>query len=131
MISENIINAIINQASKENKDKVLSMFILNVSNNSYNDDKVNHVLEMLINNNAIIKLEQIDSDYIIKNFDSYIYNWEKYIIKDIKVIEVDNIESIVRVSYKYKEKVNEDREDIEYYTNTVNISFVDNKNILK
>lgn len=131
MISENIVKAIINQASKENKDKVLSMFVLNIANNSYNDDKVNHILEMLINNNAIIKLEQINSDYIIKNFDSYIYNWEKYIIKDIKVIEVDNIESIVKVSYKYKEKINEDREDIEYHTNIVNISFIDNENILK
>ena len=131
MISESIIDAIIKQATIENKDNVLKMFIKNLRSNYYNDTVINRVLELLINPKCLVKKEHINMDCIIKNFSSWLYQPNNLIVKDITLSSIDNIEGLIHVSYKYKEKINEDRDDIDFINSIVSISFIDNPEVLK
>lgn len=132
MISKAIIEAVIKQAKPADKDNMLSMFITKLSDNySYNDDKVNHCLELLLGGTNLVTPNNVNMDYIKKNFSKYVYKAEKYIIKDIELKSIDNIEGVIYVDYKYKEKINEDRDDIDFSQNCISISFIDNKEVLK
>jgi hypothetical protein len=59
------------------------------------------------------------------------YNHENYNIKDIKIIDVDNIDCVVKVNFNYMEKINEDRCDVSYQSSYTTINFIDNPDILK
>ena len=132
MINKAIIKAVLNSATKENKDKVLDELLNHISlNYDYNDNKAGHMLEMLCDSKAIISDKDINLDYINKNLNLVMYNHDKYNIKNIKVVNVDNIDCIVKIEYEYLEKVNEDRGDVSYTNSYVNISFIDNPDILK
>lgn len=132
MISSFIIDAILKQAKPENKDNILKMFIEKLSDNySYNDSKVNHVLELLINPKVMIEKEHINMDYINKNFTKWLYRPDDIIIKDIAFKSIDNIEGLVYISYSYKAKLNEYRDDIDFNNNTISISFIDYPEVLK
>ena len=97
----------------------------------YNDNKAGHILEMLCDSNAIVKVTDVNVDYINNNLNLLMYKHENYSIKDIKVVDVDNIDCVVKVSYNYLEKVNEDRGDVSYQSNYTTINFIDNPDILK
>ena len=132
MISKLVLKAVLNQASKDNKDTVLALFLDNLSNNySYNDGKVNHVLDMLLNNMTIVEEKDIDMDYIKENLDKFLYRYDSYNVKDIKIEAIDNINYAVRVSYKYIEKINEDRDDVTYQDSFVTIDIDSFPKVLK
>jgi hypothetical protein len=132
MINKSIIKAVLNSATKENKDKVLSELLNHISlSYDYNDNKAGHILEMLVDNNLIISTEDVNIDYINKNLNLLMYNHEKYNIRNIKVDSVDNIDCNIKIAYEYLEKINEDRGDISYTSSYSNINFIDNPDILK
>lgn len=132
MISEKIIEAVIKQAKLEDKDTMLAQFIVKLGNNySYNDDKVNHCLELLLDRTKFVRYVDIDINHIKNNFNRYVYNADKYIIKDIEFKSIDNIEGVIYIDYKSKEKINENRDDIGFSQYNVAISFIDNKEVLK
>ena len=132
MISKSVIEAVIKQAKQADKDMMLNAFIVNLGGYySYNDDKVNHCLELLLGGTKYVNPDEVNMDYIKKNFNKYVYNADKYIIKDIDIKNIDNIEGVIRVDYKSKEKINKDRDDIVFNQYSVNISFIDNPEVLK
>ena len=132
MISSFIIDAILKQAKPENKDNILKTFIEKLgSTYCYTDSKVTHVLEILVNPQSIIDREDIDMDYIINNFNKYLYQSDKLIVKDISLKSIDNIEGLIYISYSYKEKINENRDDVPFSNTTLCISFIDYPELLK
>lgn len=126
MVSEKIIKAILEQSPKNNKDKVITMLIKNVSSNTYNDDVVNHILEMLVDTDAIISVNDINVNAIRENPKIILYNANEYDFKDIKVVGVDNISGITKITYNYKLKNEQDWKE----TNS-HVSFIDYPIILK
>lgn len=102
MITPNVIDAIIKQAPKETKDKVLSLFIKDVIRTSYNDNRVNHILEMLLNDSSIIKVEDISLYNVQANFDKFLYHYEEYNIIQSNIKSVNNIEGTVEVEFRHK-----------------------------
>ena len=95
------------------------------------DNKAGHILEMLCDSKDIITCKDVDLVYINKHLNLVMYNHEKYNIRDIKVYNIDNIDCVVKVSYEYIEKINEDRDDITYTSSYTNIDFIDNPDILR
>ena len=132
MISEVIIDSVIKNANIKDKDFLLKMFIMNLSEGySYNDYKINHALEIMLNSDNIVKLEDIDMDYIVEHVSDFIYKAEEYNIKDITINSINNINGTIEIRYKYLAKMNEDRGDMDYSETYVNISFIDNPKMLK
>ena len=131
MINKSIIKAVLNSATKESKDKVLNELLNHISSNyDYNENKASHILEMLVDNNSIITCEDVNIDYINNSLELLMYNHDKYNIKNIKVVSVDNIDCNIKVTYEYLEKINEDRDDVSYVSSCSNINFIDNHNKL-
>ena len=132
MINKSIIKAVLSAASKESKDLIINELLNHISiNYDYNDNKAGHILEMLVDPKAVVSTKDINLDYINKNPKLILYNPDKYNIKNIKVVDVDNIDCTVKIEYEYLEKINEDRGDISYTSSNTNISFIDNPDILK
>ena len=131
-MSEIIIDNLIKNSNFKDKDFLLKLFIMNlVKDYRYNDDKVNRVLELMLDNSKFVKAEHIDMVYITKNIDKFAYYADKYYIKDVTLGSIDNINSIIQINYKYLEKINENRADVDYNDNCVNISFIDYPEVLK
>ena len=132
MINTAIIEAVIKQSNPENKDAMLNAFIVNFVNTyKYNDDNVNHCLEILLGKTNPIDTNDIDMDYVKKNINKYIYKSEHYIIKDVELKSVDNIEGIICVDYKAKEDIDKDDDNISFNRCSINISFIDYPQVLK
>ena len=132
MLNKAIINAIIKSASVENKNEMIRMFIDYVhKGKSYNDDKCNHILEMLVDKTTIKTNKDVDIDYIKENPQLLMWNYEKYNIRDIELDRVNNIDETVVVKFKYIEKINEDNENCSYNDNLSDISYIDNPKVLK
>ena len=132
MINKFIIKAIFKSSNEENKVAVLNELLNHISlSYDYKDNKAGHILEMLCDSNAITKVTDVNVDYINNNLGLLMYNHEKYNIKDIKVTDVDNIDCVVKITYNYIEKINEDRDDVSYQSSYTNINFIDNPDILK
>ena len=132
MINKAIIKAVLNSATKESKDKVLNELLNHISMSyDYKDNRAGHILEMLVDSNSIISTEDVNIDYINKNLNLLMYDHEKYNIKNVKVDSVDNIECVVKITYEYLEKINEDRGDVGYASSYSSINFIDNPDILK
>jgi hypothetical protein len=132
MINKSIIKAVLNSATKDSKDIVLNELLNHISMSyDYNDNKAGHILEMLVDAKAVVTTKDINLNYINKNLNILIYNYDKYNIRNIKVTNIDNIDCTVKIEYEYLEKVNEDRGDISYTTSYNNISFIDNPDIIK
>ena len=132
MINKAIIKAVLDSSTKESKDKVLNELLNHISMSyDYNDSKAGHILEMLVDSKTVISIKDINIDYINNNLNLIIYNPDKYNIRNIKVVAVDNIDCTVKVEYEYMEKINEDNADVSYSNSYTNISFIDNPNMLK
>ena len=132
MINKSVIKAVLGAASEESKDIIINELLNHISlNYDYNDNKAGHILEMLVDSKSIISTKDVNVDYINENLNLVKYNNDKYNIKNIKATNVDNINCTVRIEYDYLEKVNEDRGDVSYTNTYIDISFIDNPDILK
>ena len=132
MINPKIFNAVLMAATKETKDLVLKTLVEHIGNNyDYNDSKVGHIVDMLVDKNAVITPDKVNLKWIEAHPERLIYQIDKYNIKNISVESIDNIDCTVRVKYEYLEKVNEDRGDISYTSSHSDISFNDYPEILK
>lgn len=132
MISSNIIKAIVDQSSQKNKDLVLRLFIEKLKNeNPYDDAILNRVLELVVGNSNLVKPTDIDTEWININYERFIHDANKKIIKDILVESIDNIGSYVKFSYNYKEKINEFNDASSFMNSIFIINFIDNPEMLK
>lgn len=132
MINNKIIDLVLKNAPVDNANKIIKEVLKHLDNNyDYNDNKKNHVLEMLVDQDSIVTVDKVDVKYIIEKFNTFMYNGDTYNYRNIKVENVDNIECIINVSYEYMEKINEDRDDIDWSRSTYNISFIDRPEVLK
>lgn len=131
MINKNIIKALLKAATAESKNVIINELLNHISlGYDYNDNKAGHILEMLCDSSSVITKKDISIEYIKNNLNLIIYNNEKYNIKNICIIDVDNIDCVVKVGYEYLEKINEDRGDVSYCNGQTNISFIDNPDML-
>lgn len=132
MINQKIFNAILMVATKETKDLVLKELLKHVDNNyDYNNNKAGHIIEMLVDKNAIITTDKVNLKWVENHQDMLIYQIDKYNIRNISIDSVDNIDCTVRINFEYIEKVNEDREDVSYSSSYSKINFIDFPEILK
>ena len=132
MINPKIFKAVLMAATKETKDAVLQALVEHIGRNyDYNDQKVGHIVDMLVDKNAVITPEKVNIKWIENHPDRVMYQHDKYNIRNISVDSVDNIECTVRVTFEYLEKINEDRGDVSYTSSYSDISFNDYPEILK
>jgi hypothetical protein len=132
MINPKIFNAVLMAATKETKDLVLKALVEHIGNNyDYNDSKVGHIVDMLVDKNAVITPEKVNLKWVENHQDRLMYQIDKYNIRNIAVDSVDNIDCTVRINFEYLEKVNEDRGDVSYTSSHSDISFNDYPEILK
>lgn len=132
MINPKIFNAVLMAATKETKDLVLKALVEHISNNyDYNDNKAGHIVDMLVDKNAVVTPDKVNLKWVENHQDMLIYQIDKYNIRNISVDFVDNIDCAVRIKFEYIEKVNEDRENVSYTSSYSNISFTDYPEILK
>lgn len=132
MINKAIIKAVLNTATKESKVIVINELLNHISlSYDYNDNKAGHILEMLVDPNAVITIKDVNLDYVNRSLGLLMYNHDKYNIRNIKVDSVDNIDCNIKITYEYLEKINEDRDDVSYTSSYSNINFIDNPDILK
>lgn len=132
MFSESLINALLKTATVEAKDNLIKMVIKNIHRNySYDDNRINHFIEMLVDKSAIKNIGDVNLEYIKNNLNLVKYNHENYNIKDIEVYSIDNVDGEVIIKYKAIEKINEDRADMTYTDYTVSISYLNFPEVLK
>ena len=132
MINNKIIDVVLKNAPVDNANKIIKELLKHLDNGyDYNDNKKNHILEMLIDLDSIITVDKVDVKYIIENFNTFMYRGDEYNYRNIKVDNVDNIECVIKISYEYMEKINEDRNDISWTKSTYNIDFIDRPEVLK
>lgn len=132
MINPKIFNAILMVATKETKDLVLKELLKHVDNNyDYNNNKAGHIIDILVDKNAVITPEKVNLKWVENHQDMLIYQIDKYNIRNISIDSVDNIDCTVRINFEYIEKVNEDREDVSYASSYSKINFNDYPEILK
>ena len=132
MINPKIFKAVLMAATKETKDAVLQALVEHIGRKyDYNDQKVGHIVDMLVDKNANITPEKVNLKWIEAHTEHLKYKHEKYDIKNISVASVDNIDCTVRINFEYLEKVNEDRGDVSYTSSYSDISFNDYPEILK
>ena len=132
MINPKIFKAVLMAATKETKDLVLKELVKNIGRNyDYNDQKVGHIVDMLVDKDAVITPEKVNLKWVENHLDRLIYNHEKYNIKNISIDYVDNIDCTVYITFSYLEKDNEDKGDLSYTSSYSTISFTDYPEILK
>ena len=132
MINPKIFNAVLMAATKDTKDLVLKALIEHIGiNYDYNDQKVGHIVDMLVDKNATITPDKVNLKWVENHLDRLMYQQDKYNIRNISVDSIDNIDCTVRINFECLEKVNEDREDVSYTSSHSDISFNDYPEILK
>jgi len=132
MINPKIFKAVLMAATKETKDNVLKALVEHIGRNyDYNDQKVGHIVDMLVDKDAIVTPNKINLKWVENHLDRLIYQHEKYNIINISVDSVDNIDCTIRINFQYLEKVNEDRDDVSYANSYSDVSFNDYPEILK
>ena len=132
MINPKIFNAVLMAATKETKDLVLKALVEHIGRNyDYNDQKVGHIADMLVDKNAIITPDKVNLKWVEKHKDMLMYEPNKYNIRNISIDSVDNIDCSVHIKFEYIEKVNEDKEDVSYISSKSDINFNYYPEILK
>lgn len=132
MINPKILNAVLMAATKETKDLVLKALVEHIGNNyDYNDNRAGHIVDILVDKNAVITPDKVNLKWVENHQDKLIYQIDKYNIRNISVDSVDNIDCTVRVKFEYLEKINENRDDVSYTSTYTDISFIDSPKILK
>lgn len=119
-------------ATKETKELVIKELLTHLSiNYDYNDEKAGHIVAMLMDKSEIVTIDKVNIDWLNSHLDKLIYEADKYSFKDIRPVTVDNIDCIIKIEFKFIEKINEDRGDVSYTDSYTKISFIDNPEILK
>ena len=132
MINPKIFNAVLMAATKETKDLVLKALVEHIGRNyDYNDQKVGHIVDMLVDKNAIVTPDKVNLKWVEEHKDMLMYEPNKYNIRNISVDSVDKIDCTIRIKFEYIEKVNEDKEDVSYTSSYTYINFNDYPEILK
>ena len=132
MINPKIFKAVLMAATKETKDAVLLALVEHISNNyDYNDNRVSHIIDMLVDKNALITSDKVNLKWIENHKNKLMYQIDKYNTRNISVDYVDNIDCTVRIKFEYLEKINEDRDDVSYTNSSTDINFNDYPEILK
>jgi len=132
MINPKLFNAVLMAATKETKDNVLKALVEHIGKNyDYNDQNVGHIVDMLVDKNAVVTPDKVNIKWVQEHPERLMYQQEKYNIKNIAVDSVDNIDCTVRIKFEYLEKVNEDRGDVSYTSSYSDINFNDHPEILK
>lgn len=132
MINPKIFNAVLMAATKETKDLVLKELLKHVGNNyDYNDSKVSHIVDMLVDKNAVVTPDKVNLEWVENHQDMLMYELDKYNIRNISIDSVDNIDCTIRIKFEYIEKINEDREDVSYISSKSDINFAYYPEILK
>lgn len=132
MINPKIFNAVLMAATKETKDLVLKALVEHIGNNyDYNDNKAGHIVDMLVDKNAVVTPDKVNLKWVENHQDKLMYNIDKYNIRNISVDSVDNIDCTVRINFEYIKKVGEDKDDVSYISSHSDISFNDYPEILK
>lgn len=132
MINPKIFKAVLMTATKETKDAVLQALVEHIGRNyDYNDQKVGHIVDMLVDKDAVITSKNVNLKWVENHLDRLMYQQDKYNIRNISVDSVDNIDCTIRINFEYLEKVNEDRGDVSYTSSYSDISFNDYPEILK
>lgn len=132
MINPKIFNAVLMASTKETKDNVLKALVEHIGKNyDYNDQKAGHIVDMLVDKNALITPDKVNLKWVETHLDRLMYQQDKYNIRNISVDSVDNIDCTVRINFEYIEKVNEDRGDVSYTSSYSDVSFNDYPEILK
>lgn len=132
MINKNVLYAILKASTTRDKDIVLEELLTHVGNNyDYNDEKAGHIIGMLMGNEKPVTVDRVNKDYIENNLNCLLWSYDKYNIKDIKAISVDNIDCTIRIEFAYFEKINEDKDNVSYTKTYQDVSFIDNPGILK
>ena len=132
MINPKIFNAVLMAATKETKDLVLKALVEHIGNNyDYNDSKAGHIVDMLVDKNAVITPDKVNLKWIEEHPEHLLYKNDKYYIKNISIDSIDNIECTVRVKFEYIEKIDKDNDNIAYTPYRSDISFNDYPEILK
>lgn len=132
MINPKIFNAVLMAATKETKDLVLKALVEHIGNNyDYNDNKAGHIVDMLVDKNAIITPDKVNLKWIEEHPEYLLYKNDNYDIKNISIDSIDNIECTVRVKFEYAEKTDKDNDNISYTPYRSDISFNNYPEILK
>ena len=132
MINPKIFNAVLMAATQETNDLVLKELLKHIGNNyDYNDSKSGHIVDMLVDKNAVVTPDKVNLEWVENHQDMLMYQTDKYNIRNISVDYVDNIDCIVRIKFEYIEKVNEDKEDVSYISSKSDINFNYYPEILK
>lgn len=132
MINPKIFNAVLMAATKETKDLVLKALVEHIGNNyDYNDNKAGHIVDMLVDKNAIITPDKVNLKWIEEHPEYLLYKNDNYDIKNISIDSIDNIECTVRVKFEYTEKTDKDNDNISYTPYRSDISFNNYPEILK
>ena len=86
MINPKIFNAVLMAATKETKDLVLKELLKHVGNNyDYNDSKVSHIVDMLVDKNAVVTPDKVNLEWVENHQDMLMYKIDKYNIRNISV----------------------------------------------
>lgn len=132
MINLKIFNAVLMAATQETKNLVLKALVEHIGKNyDYNDQKVSHIADILLDKNAFITPDKVNLKEIENYLDRLMYQQDKYNIRNISVDFVDNIDCIIRINFEYLAKVNEDRGDVSYTSSYSDVNFNDYPEILK
>ena len=131
MISDKIIKAILKVATSENKNKIICNIIEHLNTYDYNNVNQNHILEMLVDITSFVEIEDIDLESVKEYANKNIYKREDIIVKNIGVDHVDNIDCVVIVTYEWKDKINEDKDDVDFTKGYITINFMDHPEVLK
>ena len=118
--------------STENKNNIIKIMINHIQNgHSYNDDKVNHIMEMLVDESSIKTIDDIDLTFIEDNLHLLMYKNDEYIIRNITIDNIDNIDGSVTFGFDYLLKSKEGDKDAKYGKNTATVSYLDRPELLK
>ena len=132
MINPKIFNAVLMAATKETKDLVLKALVEHIGRNyDYNDQKVGHIVDMLVDKNAIITPDKVNLKWVEEHKGMIMYEPDKYNIRNISIDSVDNIDCSVRINFEYIKKTEEDKEDVSYISSKSDINFNYYPEILK
>lgn len=128
MINKKVFKAIL--ANSKNVNKIINEVLKHINTKSdYNDARGNHLLEMLVDDSAIIEEKDVDIDYLYKHLDLISYNSNNIIIKNLKVDYIDNIYGEIYLNYEYITKAEGEVKNPVY--SKADVSYLDYPKVIK
>lgn len=130
MINKKVFKAIL--ANSKNIDKVMNEVLKHINTKTdYSDAKGNHLLEMLVDDSAILEAKDVDIDYLYKHLNLISYQADMIIIKNLKVNYIDNIYGEVHLNYEYINKTEGEVKNPVYAKADTYVSYLDYPEIIK